>query len=118
VAGGRRVHPGPQRVRIPDSYDFDLQNASFQGPRKGPSSRRSWTPGRADAVMVGEGRPPRCGSTSCEWQETADESIAAPKGRESRTPKHFPLQIASFLGTATGAMMAIADPSGRHPLRR
>jgi hypothetical protein len=25
---------------------------------------------------------------------------------------------AASLGTATGAMMAIADPSGRHPLRR
>jgi hypothetical protein len=45
----------------------------------------------------------------------ADESIPAPKGRGSRTPKHFPLQIGSFLGAATGAMMAIADPSGRHP---
>jgi hypothetical protein len=30
----------------------------------------------------------------------------------------FCLQIGSFLGTATVAMMAIADPSGRHPLLR
>jgi hypothetical protein len=48
----------------------------------------------------------------------ADESIPDTKGRESWTPKHFSLQIGSFLGTATVAMMAIADPSGRHPLRR
>jgi hypothetical protein len=48
----------------------------------------------------------------------ADESIPDPKGRGSWTLKHFFLQIDSFLGTATVAMMAIADPSGRHPLRR
>ena len=48
----------------------------------------------------------------------ADESIPDTKGRESWTPKHFSLQIGSFLGTATVAMMAIAGPSGRHPVRR
>jgi len=50
--------------------------------------------------------------------QEADESIPDTKGRESWTPKHFPLQKDRFLGTATVAMMAIADPSGRHPLRR
>jgi hypothetical protein len=34
--------------------------------------------------------------------DKADESIPDTKGRESWTPKHFPLQIGSFLGTATG----------------
>jgi hypothetical protein len=45
----------------------------------------------------------------------ADESIPDTKGRESWTPKHFSLQIGSFLRTATVAMMAITDPSGLHP---
>ncbi len=35
----------------------------------------------------------------------ADESIAAPKGRGSRTPSPFPLQTGHFLGAAKGAMM-------------
>jgi hypothetical protein len=51
-------------------------------------------------------------------RKMAEESIPDTKGRESWTPKHFSLQIGSFLGTATVAMMAIADPSGRHPLLR
>ena len=54
---------------------------------------------------------PRCGSTSREEAGKADESIPAPKGRGSWTPKPFPLQIDSFLGTATGAIIAILDPS-------
>jgi hypothetical protein len=58
-------------------------------------------------------------------QKKADESIPAPKGRGSWTPKPFPLQIDSFLGTATGAIIAILDPwladasmGGRRPCPR
>jgi hypothetical protein len=47
--------------------------------------------------------------TRPEKKKEADESIPDTKGRESRTPKHFSLQIGIFLGTATVAMMAIAD---------
>jgi hypothetical protein len=53
--------------------------------------------------------PPLCQYFS-RADEKADESIPDTKGRESWTPKHFPLQIGSLLGTATVAMMAIADP--------
>jgi hypothetical protein len=51
------------------------------------------------------------------WKKKAAEPIAAPKGSESRTPQTFSLQTGRFLGATTGATMAIADPSGPHPLR-
>jgi hypothetical protein len=40
----------------------------------------------------------------------ADESIPDTKGRESWTPKHFYLQIGSFLGTATGGHDGDREP--------
>jgi hypothetical protein len=46
-------------------------------------------------------------------QKKADESIAAPKGRGSPDPRPFSLQTGRFLATTMGAMMGIADPSGR-----
>jgi hypothetical protein len=45
----------------------------------------------------------------------ADESIAAPKGRESRTPSLFPCKRTASRGPRKGATMPIADPSARHP---
>ena len=47
----------------------------------------------------------------------ADEPIAAPKGSEIADPPDlFPCKRGRFLGATTGATMAIADPSGQHPL--
>jgi hypothetical protein len=60
-----------------------------------------------DHAMVGEGHAP-VGAVLLAQAE-ADESIPDTKGRESWTPQAFSLQIGSFLGTATVAMMAIAD---------
>jgi hypothetical protein len=40
----------------------------------------------------------------------ADEPIAAPKGRESRTPRTFPCKLAGFRGPHEGAIIAILDP--------
>lgn len=65
--------------------------------------------------MEGEADAPVLAVLLASVKKKADESIPDTKGRESWTPKHFPLQIGSFLGTATVAMMAIADPSGWHP---
>jgi hypothetical protein len=45
----------------------------------------------------------------------ADESIPAPKGRESRTPRTFPCKLAASWEPRRGAKMPIADPSGQHP---
>jgi hypothetical protein len=60
---------------------------------------------------------PRRGSTSRVEADgrKADESIAAPKGHGPPDPAAFPLQTGVFLGATMGAMMAVADPSGRHP---
>jgi hypothetical protein len=55
------------------------------------------------------------------WQyflrlQKADERMAAPKGRESRTPDSFSLQISRFLGVRNGGrVMPFMDPSvARH----
>jgi hypothetical protein len=40
----------------------------------------------------------------------ADESIPAPKGRESRTPTDFPLHNSLFQRPRQGAIIAILDP--------
>jgi hypothetical protein len=53
---------------------------------------------------------PPLGQYFSRLQKKADESIAAPKGRESRTPSLFPCKRATSWGAATVAMMAIADP--------
>ena len=45
----------------------------------------------------------------------AAESIPAPKGRESWTPKPFPLQEDRFQGATKGGHDADRGPSGRHP---
>jgi hypothetical protein len=45
--------------------------------------------------------------------EKADEPIAAPRGRESRTPRAFPLQTGRFPGTTTGGHDGDRGPSGR-----
>ena len=45
----------------------------------------------------------------------ADESIPDPKGRESWTPKPFPLQKDRFQGTTKGGHDADRGPSGRRP---
>jgi hypothetical protein len=67
-------------------------------------------------VVVGEGHAPL-------WQYFSrllkaglrQTSASLPQRRESRALALFPLQTGRFLGTMMGAMMAIADPSGRHP---
>jgi hypothetical protein len=123
LALARRAHRCPQRARIVDPTPFSLQTGSFIGATKGghdgdrgslwPAGLRSRQPHRDGgrgacpvvAVLLASSKQP-------------DESIPDTKGRESWTPEHFYLQIGSFLGTATVAMMAIADPSSRHPLRR
>jgi hypothetical protein len=68
-------------------------------------------------VLGGEGHAPVVSVLvpAVEKRQKAVESIPDTKGRESWTPKHFSLQIGSLLGTATVAMMAIADPSGQAP---
>ena len=43
----------------------------------------------------------------------ADESIPAPKGRESRTPTDFPLHNSMFLGAREGAIIAFVGPPGK-----
>jgi hypothetical protein len=53
-------------------------------------------------VLLGEGRAPVVPVLVPAVKKKADESIPDTKGRESWTPKHFSLQIGSFLGTATG----------------
>jgi hypothetical protein len=53
--------------------------------------------------MEGEGNGPVLAVLlASEAGKKADEAIPDTKGRESWTPKHFPLQIGNFLGTATG----------------
>jgi hypothetical protein len=46
-----------------------------------------WQP----TLLVCEGHAPVVAVLLVSAKKEADESIAAPKGRESRTPKHFPL---------------------------
>jgi hypothetical protein len=43
-------------------------------------------------------------------RKEADESIPDPKGRESRTPKPFPLQKGRFQGTTKGGQDADRGP--------
>jgi hypothetical protein len=65
---------------------------------------------------VGRGHHRLCRTPQASRRQTSPSRT--PKDGESWTPKHFSLQIGSFLETATVAMMAITDRSGRHPLRR
>jgi hypothetical protein len=58
------------------------------------------TPKASQPQTVGEGHAPLVAVLLASAK--ADESIPDTKGRESWTPKHFPLQIGIFLGTATG----------------
>jgi hypothetical protein len=85
-----------------DTQAFSLQINSFLGSAKGatipiadPSSRQPrWgllRPELADAVIVGEGHAPVVAVLVPAGKNAEpDESIPDPKGRESRTPKHFP----------------------------
>jgi hypothetical protein len=79
-----------------------------------PSSRAS--PGCLEHGVAVGGSCPRCGSTSsvCEKGQT---SPLLPHGARTSNPAAFPLQMGNFLGTTTGAMMAITDPSGGNPSR-
>jgi hypothetical protein len=75
-------------------------------------------PEPAIAVLVGEGHAPlsqyfkRLPATA-----NADESIAAPKGRGSRTPGIFACKPRASWGPLKGAVMPMVDPSARHPPR-
>jgi hypothetical protein len=64
-------------------------------------------PRQADAVIVGEGDAPL-------WEYfsrlLADEAIAAPKGRGSRTASTFPLQAAISWAPLEGTIIALLDP--------
>jgi hypothetical protein len=66
-------------------------------------------PRQADAVMVGEGHTPVVAVLLASADE-ADESIPAPKGSESRTPRPFPLQTGRFLGGHDGGHDADRGP--------
>ena len=104
--------PDPRTLQL-----FPCKLGTSWEPRWGPRwrSRTPLTGTRrgSPAVVVGDGDAPLRQYFS-RLQE-ADEPIAAPKGDGFTDPRPFPLEKGtSFLGTKTGAMMAIADPCGRH----
>jgi hypothetical protein len=107
-----------------DTQAFFPANRELPGDRDGGHESRSRTPlagtlfAASLAVVVARACP-RCGSTSCGCEkkaDEADESIPDTKGRESWTPKYFPLQIGSFLGTATGGHDGDRGPLWPAPL--
>jgi hypothetical protein len=81
-----------------------------QPPASLPSRAMIAFLGRPRAVMAAEGHVRSWQYFSRVKIKKPGESIAAPKGRGSRTPDLFPSAKGPLLGTATGDTMAIADP--------
>jgi hypothetical protein len=97
---------------------FSLQIGIFLGNRDGAIMANSrtppaGTPSAASPPWWWARAMPRCGSTCARRGKKADESIPAPKGRESRTPRTFPCITACFRDRGRGPSSPCRTPPGK-----
>ena len=87
---------------------FPCKPGSSRASAKGPSSP-SLTPDERRRT-VGEGHAPVVAVLLALAKKKGRRGHRCPQRARIMDPKPFPLQIASFLGTARGAIIAILDP--------
>jgi hypothetical protein len=96
-------------MTVPSGRGVVCGRSTLSGGASSAPTAGCLMPGPSDGADQSAEAIPRCASTSPGCEQKADESIAAPKGRGSRTPCLSPANRA-LLGTAARAIIAFLGP--------